>query len=181
MSSCSEGCCQSRLLVDEVICRYGVPSYLHSDQGANLTSNLMASLCKPLNIQQTRTSAYHPHGQVERFNRTLEAMLATIINDHQTDWDIHLPKLLFAYCTALHAATGVSPFHTIFGHSPTLPVDVMLGSLPHRQPKDVPAYVSDLHKSLYNTYTTVRTHIQSAHNCNNQRYDGSKPSLHNWH
>ena len=34
------------LLVDEVICRYGVPSCLHSDQGANLTSNLMATLCK---------------------------------------------------------------------------------------------------------------------------------------
>ena len=45
-----------------VVCRYGVPSYLHSDQGENLTSNLMASLCKRLNIQQTRTSAYHPQG-----------------------------------------------------------------------------------------------------------------------
>ena len=34
------------LLVNEIVCRYGVPSYLHSDQGANLTSNLMAALCK---------------------------------------------------------------------------------------------------------------------------------------
>jgi len=50
----------------------------------------------------------------------------------------------------------------------------MLGTLPHRQPKDVPAYVSDLHKSLHNTYTTVRTHIQSAHD---RRYDASKPYL----
>ena len=53
----------------------------------------------------------------------------------------------------------------------------MLGSLPHRHPKDVPVYVSDLHKSLHNTYTTVRTHIQSAHNRNKQRYDASKPYL----
>ena len=104
-------------------------------------------------------------------------MLATVINDHQTDWDIHLPKLLFAYRTALHAATGFNPFHIIFGHSPTLPVDVMLGALRHFQPKDVPAYVSNLHKSLHNTYTTVRTHIQSAHDRNKQRYDASKPYL----
>ena len=34
------------LLVNEIVCRYGVPSYLYSDQGANLTSNLMAALCK---------------------------------------------------------------------------------------------------------------------------------------
>ena len=105
------------LLVDEVICRYGVPSCLHSDQGANLTSNLMATLCKRLNIEQSRTSAYHPqgNGQVERFNCALEAMLATVINDHQNDWDLHLPRTLFAY----HAATGFSPFHIVFGHSPT--------------------------------------------------------------
>ena len=117
----------------EVICRYGVPSCLHSNQRANLTSNLMVTLCKHLNIEQTHTSAYHPqeNGQVERFNHTLEAILATFINDHQTDWDLHLPKLLFAYRTALHAATGFSPFHIVFGHSPTLPVDVMLGALPH--------------------------------------------------
>ena len=165
------------LLVDEVICRYGVPSCLDSDQGANLTSNLMATLCKRLNIVQSCTSAYHPqgNGQVERFNRTLEAMLATVINDHQNDWDLHLPRTLFAYRTSLHAATGFSPFHIVFGHSPTLPVDVMLGALPQQQPKDVPAYVSDLHKSLKTAYTTVRSHIQSAHERNKQRYDAAKP------
>ena len=41
------------LLVTEIVCRYGVPSYLHSDQGANLTSNLMAAVCKHLGIAQT--------------------------------------------------------------------------------------------------------------------------------
>lgn len=140
----------AKLLVDEVICRYGVPSCLHSDQWANLTSNLMATLCKCLNIEQPRTSTYHPqgNGQVERFNCTLKAMLATVINDHQTDRDLHLPRMLFAYHTALHAATGFSPFHIVFSHSPTLSVDVMPGTLPHQQLKDVSAYVSDLYKSL---------------------------------
>ena len=42
------------LLVHEVICRYGLPSYLHSDQGANLTSNLMAAVCKHLGIEPVR-------------------------------------------------------------------------------------------------------------------------------
>ena len=76
--------------------------------------------------------------------------------------------MLFAYHTALHAATGFTPFHIIFGHSPTLPVDVMLGALPHQQPKYVPAYVSNLHKSLNAAYTTVQSHTQSAHERNKQ-------------
>lgn len=77
----------ARILIDEVICRYGVPSTLHSDQGANLTSNLISSLCDTLGITQTRTTAYHPQGnaQVERFNRTLEAMLAKIVSENQSD------------------------------------------------------------------------------------------------
>ena len=38
------------LLTNEVICRYGILSYLHSDQGANLISNLNAAVCKYLGI-----------------------------------------------------------------------------------------------------------------------------------
>ena len=85
------------LLIDEVICRFGVPHYIHSDQEANLISNLMAAVCERLGIKQTHTSAYHPqgNGQVERFNRTLKSMLVMVVNDHQTDWDTHLPRILF--------------------------------------------------------------------------------------
>ena len=103
--------------------------------------------------------------------------LATVINDHQTDWDLDLPRMLFAYRTALHSATGFTPFHIVFSHSPTLPVDVMLGALPHQQPKDVLAYVSNLHKSLNAAYTTVWSHTRSAHERNKQRYDAAKPYL----
>ena len=40
------------LLINEVICRFGVPHYIHSDQGANLTSNLMAVICERLGTHQ---------------------------------------------------------------------------------------------------------------------------------
>ena len=54
----------TKVLIDEVICKYGLPSSLHSDQGANLTSNLISSLCQNLGITQTRTTAYHPQGML---------------------------------------------------------------------------------------------------------------------
>ena len=109
----------AKVLTDEVIFRYGIPSSLHSDQGTNLTSNLISSLCQNLGITQTRTSAYHPQGnaQVEQFNCTLEAMLAKTISDNQKDWDLHIPRLMFAYRTTIHESTGYTPFHVTFGHS----------------------------------------------------------------
>ena len=116
------------VLVDEIACRYGVPRSIHSDQGANLTSAVIQHLCLLLGMQRTQTSAYHPqgNGQVEKFNRTLEAMLAKVVQANQRDWDVHLPKVLFAYRTAVHESTQFTPYHLVFGRSPMLPVDVML-------------------------------------------------------
>jgi len=137
----------------------------------------MAAICERLEIKQTHTSAYHPqgNGQVERFNRTLEAMLATVVNDHQTDWDTHLPRVLFAYRTAIHESTGFSPFHLTFGRSPVLPIDTMLGTLPQQHTRKPPAFVDDLHRSLASAYHTVRGHIQLTHQRNKQRYDKERP------
>lgn len=166
------------ILFDEVICRYGVPTVLHSDQGANLTSKLVASLCHHLGIAQTRTTAYHPqgNGQVERFNRTLEAMLSKTVQQNQRDWDQKLPKVMFAYRTAIHEATGYSPFHINFGRSPLLPLDVMLGI--HTQKKqEVPAYVTDLHRSLQKAYTDIRQNLHAAHLRNKARYDANSVTV----
>ena len=133
------------MLVEEVVCRYGVPQYLHSDQGANLVSDVIKSLCTLLGIQRTQTTAYHPqgNGQVERFNRTLEAMLSKVVTDNQKDWKDHLQNVLFAYQTVIHELTGYTPFLVMFGHSPSLPVDVMLGRM-QQQKKKLPQYVQNV-------------------------------------
>ena len=48
------------VLVNEVVCQYGVPSRLHSFQGANLTSQVISFLCRGLGIELTQTTAYQP-------------------------------------------------------------------------------------------------------------------------
>ena len=161
-------------LVNEIICKYGVPSYLHSDQDTNLTSNLMAAVCKHLGIEQTRTSAYHPQGtgQVERFNRILESMLAKVVSDHQTDWDNRLPQVLFTYRTAIHDTKGFTPFHITFGHYPVLPVEAMVRTPLQHTSKDISHH---LHNSLHAAYATVRAHITSSHQHNKERYDRQRP------
>ena len=50
------------IMLNTVVCRYGVPTSLHSDQGANLCSTVVYSLYGLLGIATTRTSAYHPQG-----------------------------------------------------------------------------------------------------------------------
>ena len=89
------------VLVDEIVCRYGVPTNIHSDQGANFTSAVIQHLCSLLGIGHTQTTTYHPQGtgQVERFNRTLEAMVAMVVQANQRDWNVHLPRsFCLPYC-----------------------------------------------------------------------------------
>ena len=143
----------ARILTDEVICRYGVPESLHSDQGANFVSEVMQSLCTQLGIKRTQTSAYHPegNGQVERFNRTLEAMLSRVVEEHQKDWDCHLQKVLFAFRTAVHESTGYTPLFVMSGRSPNLPIDVLLGRA-QTQGQERPDYVRKTQSSLINLH-----------------------------
>ena len=58
-------------LVKEYICRYGVPQYLHTDQGRNFESKLIKEVCELLGINETRTSPYHPQSD-EWWNASTE-------------------------------------------------------------------------------------------------------------
>lgn len=81
-----------------------------------------------MGIEKLRTSAYHPHtdGQVEQFNRTLETLLTSFVNDRHNDWDLHLSMALFAYRNSRHASTGVSPFLAVHGREARMPLDFSL-------------------------------------------------------
>ena len=54
---------------------------------------------------------------VERFNCLLLQLLRAYA-ERQTDWEQYLPFVLFAYRSAIHSSTGVSPFELMFGRPP---------------------------------------------------------------
>ena len=99
-----------------VFTRFGLPAILHSDQGANFESTILRQTLGAFGIRKTRTTAYHPQGDgmVERFNRTLLQMLRSYTSQ-RSDWEQHLPLVLFAYRSATHPSTGFSPFELMFG------------------------------------------------------------------
>ena len=119
----------ARLLVDNVMCRHGVPGGLLSDRGANLLSRLFTDVCKLLGMQKINTTAYRPQGDglVENFNRTLQAMLAKHAKEFGPSCDLHLQQLLFAYRPRPHSSSGESPFYLLYGRDPHLPTECRRG------------------------------------------------------
>ena len=88
----------AKLLCEEVVLMFGVPEALLTDRGANLLSHLVLDVCALLGIEKLNTTAYHPQcdGMVERFNRTLKAMLRKRAAQFGAQWDKHLAGALCA-------------------------------------------------------------------------------------
>ena len=118
----------ARLLVEEIMSRHGVPAEILSDRGRAFLSELMKETEKLLGFHKVNTSAYHPQtdGLVERFNRTLTAMLAKTVESSGRDWDRQLPFVLFAYCASQQQSTMESPFYLEYGRDPRLPTESIL-------------------------------------------------------
>ena len=151
-------------LIDEVFLRFSIPEQLHSDQGRQFESKLIAEVCRLLNIQKTRTTPYHPQsdGLVERFNRTLLDMLSTYTKDHPFDWEHHIRKVCMAYNSSVHASTGYTPFYLMFGRQARLPLDVMYetGRSTALNPGE---YALVLQKQLRTAYDLVRKRLSQTH------------------
>ena len=116
-------------LIENVILKLGCPASIHSDFGREFENSLMRQICDELGVEKTHTTPYHSRGNgcVERWHRSLNAMLGKTVATHQTDWPTHLPFVVNAYNTTEHSATGFSPFFLMYGREQNTPIDVVLG------------------------------------------------------
>ena len=153
----------ANVLIKEFICRYGVPLQIHSDQGRNFESMLFKEICRILNIEKTRTTALHPQsdGMIERFNRTLESMLAMFVSDNQRDWDGCLPYVMMAYRTSVHETTGCTPSEMMMGRDVRLPADLLTGQVTEEDICGEPdEYVDKLRNRLQQVHRYARDHLR---------------------
>ena len=159
-------------LVHDFVCRFGTPLELHSDQGRNFESDLFQEVCRLFQIAKTRTTPYHPssNGLVERFNRTLASLIRSYLEEHTTDWDLHIPVLTAAYRATVHPSTGFTPNFMMFGRETTMPVHLPLPRAA-ADPVDVPEYVQDLQERLARCYELARQKLGQAAESQKRTHD----------
>ena len=122
----------ARAYVSEVITRFGCPRQVVSDQGSEFVNALWNELNSRLGVGMRTTSPYHPeaNGQAERQHRTLMAIVRTLQEPSQDDWDLVLRPALFAKNTAVHRGVGETPFFLMFGRKPLTPLAMAVAPLP---------------------------------------------------
>ncbi len=106
---------------------------------------------------------------VERLNRTLLQMLRAYVSK-SSDWELHLPLVLFAYRSAVHPSTGFSPFELMFGRNATQ------ADLPQVTAFEPSFYQAALRNRLAEFCNLVETHYADAAHKQKLQYDhGAQP------
>ena len=113
-----------------IICRFGIPRALVSDNGKQFDNPKLRDLCAELEIRNYYSSPAHPqsNGQDEVTIRTLKAALKTKLEYLKGKWVEYLPKVLWAYRTTRKSTTQETPFAISFGTEAVAPVVIGLKS-----------------------------------------------------
>ena len=151
----------SEILVREWICRFGVPKFIHSDQGTNFESRVFQKMCELLGIEKTRTTPGRPQsdGMVERFNRTMMNIVTSLVAKDQSDWDLHVQFAAMYYRATEHRATGETPNAMVFGRELTQPVDLQFRFLDEENRTQAPKYVGELQDRLIKTHQVMEQRL----------------------
>lgn len=156
----------------------GIPRGIVTDQGTNLTSKLLKEVYHLLGIKGIQTTPYHPQidGMVERFKKTLKAMLRKFVESTGADWDQWLPFLLFAYREVPQATTGFSPFDLLYGRHVREPLDVLREAWEGEQPAKqvgILSYVLKMRDKLEQLPELAHANSEEAHLRQKRAYDKS--------
>ena len=113
-----------------IICRYGIPRVLISDNGKQFDNSAFKDFCSELSIKNHYSSPAHPqaNGQVEVTNRTLLKIIKTRFEGAKGIWLDELPSVLWAYRTTARTPTGETPLRLAYETDVVIPAKIGLTS-----------------------------------------------------
>jgi hypothetical protein len=119
-----------RFIKNHIICRYGIPSRIITDNGTNLNNKMMKDLCDEFKTEHHNSSPYRPqmNGAVKAANNNIKKIVHKMVVTYK-DWHEMLPFALHGYRTSVRTSTGATPFSLVYGTEAVLPVEVEIPSM----------------------------------------------------
>jgi hypothetical protein len=119
-----------RFIKNQLICRYGVPSRIITDNGTNLNNKMMKELCDDFKIEHHNSYPYRPkmNGVVEAANKNIKKIIQKMVVAYK-DWHEMLLFALHRYHTSVRTSTGATPFSLVYGMEAVHPVEVEIPSM----------------------------------------------------
>ncbi|KAK9071736.1 hypothetical protein SSX86_008165 [Deinandra increscens subsp. villosa] len=124
--ACISGKQVKKFVWEHIVCRFGLPLYIITDNGQQFAGNPFAEWCEELHINQIFTSVAHPqaNGQVERANRSLVEGIKMRLEKYGGSWVDELPHVLWAHRTMPKTSNGETPFSLVYGTEAVIPAEI---------------------------------------------------------
>ena len=105
--------------LNQLFSMFGMPSYIHSDQGSSFMSQELKQYLLSKNVATSRSTPYNPqcNGQVEKLNSTLWKSITMALKSRglpQTHWQDVLPDALHSIRSLLCTSTNATPHERLF-------------------------------------------------------------------
>ncbi|RDX81363.1 Tf2-11, partial [Mucuna pruriens] len=115
-----------RFIWKKIICRFGLPAEIVSDNDTQFASSATTKFCQDLHIRQSFTSVEYPqaNGQAEAANRVILRGLRRRLEEAKGRWAKELPQVIWSYHTTPHSTTGETPFRLTYGSDAMIPVEI---------------------------------------------------------
>ncbi|GJX51427.1 reverse transcriptase domain-containing protein [Tanacetum coccineum] len=116
---------------DNIVCRFGLPGEIISDNGKQFCDNPFKDWCEKLCIRQCFASVKHPqaNGLVKRANRSLGEGIKARLDERSRDWIKELPHVLWAHRTMIKSSNGETPFSLTYGTKAVIPTEIGMPTL----------------------------------------------------
>ncbi|PNY16673.1 hypothetical protein L195_g013398, partial [Trifolium pratense] len=110
----------------KIICRFGLPKYIVSDNGTQFASEKVIKFCRGKGIQNTFVSVEHPqaNGQAESANKVILRALKRKLESKGEAYVAHLSPILWSYHTTPQCSTGEAPYTMVYGSNAMIPVEI---------------------------------------------------------
>nr|GEU52172.1 reverse transcriptase domain-containing protein [Tanacetum cinerariifolium] len=117
-----------KFIWDNIVCRFGIPGEIISDNGKQFSDNPFKDWCDKLNITQRFTSVKYPqsNGLVERANRSLGEGIKSHIGEGNKNWVEELPHVLWAHRIMIKSSHGDTPFSLTYGTEAAIPTEIRM-------------------------------------------------------
>jgi hypothetical protein len=118
-----------RFIESNIICRYGVPHEIISDNGMHFEDTVQRFLQK-YGVKYHKLSPYRPqtNGGVGSANKNVKVILEKTTERYR-DWADKLPFALWGYCTSIRTSTGMTPYSLVYGMEVVLSAEIEVKSL----------------------------------------------------
>jgi len=121
-----------------VICRFGVPHMIITDNGRQFVDRKLETFFTELGVKHITNFVEHPqtNGQAEAANKMILSQLKKRLGAAKGKWADELLEVLWAYRCTLQTSTGESPYNLTYGTDAMLPVEIGEATI-RRQLKDL--------------------------------------------